>query len=135
VQSEKTQAVIGKCSGALKLPAVDLNVKTGFVSLIFTPLDDLPLATSKRILITALARDKQSGAKYSDNGTKLLSTGTAPLLLEPVQATIKIAGVPPASVRPLDHYGVPMKSSLAADKTGTFTIDGHSRAYYYEVRR
>ncbi|HWB04572.1 MAG TPA: hypothetical protein VG796_16205 [Verrucomicrobiales bacterium] len=134
VGSAKTQGVIGKCGGAVKLPAVDLEVKTEFVSLLFTPLDDQPLANSKHILITALGQDKQTGAKYSDDGTKLLSTGTAPLLLEPVQATIRIAGAAPAMVRPLDHYGVPMKSTLEV-KDGKFTIDGRSRAYYYEVSR
>jgi hypothetical protein len=136
VYTDKTQAVLGNCGGAtFHLPAVELTVKTGFVSIIFTPLDDQPLAASKRILITALARDQQSGAKYSDDGTKLLATGTAPLLLEPVQATVKFAGAPPASICPLDHYGVPKKETLTADNSGSFTIDGRYRAYYYEVRR
>ncbi|HEX2749144.1 MAG TPA: hypothetical protein VHM91_14150, partial [Verrucomicrobiales bacterium] len=134
VGSVKTQGVIGKCGGPLKLPAVDLDVKTGFVSVIFTPLDDQPLAKSKHILITALGQDKQTGAKYSDDGTKLLSTGTAPLLMEPVQATIKLAGTAPSKVRPLDYYGVPMKTALEI-KDGAFVIDGRSRAYYYEVLR
>jgi hypothetical protein len=134
VQSEKTQGIVGKPGGTVKLPAVDLDIKTPFVSLIFTPLDDQPLALSKHILITALGRDKQTGAKYSDDGTKLLSVGTAPLLLEPVQASIKIAGSAPVKVRPLDHYGVPMKSTVDV-KDGVISIDGRSRAYYYEVRR
>jgi hypothetical protein len=135
VLTEKTQGVIGKAAGAVKLPAVELKVKTGFVSLIFTPLDDLPLAQSKSILITALAQDKQTGAKYSDDGTKLLSVGTAPLLLEPVEATIRIAGAAPVSVTPADHYGMPMKSKLAVEAGGAFQIDGRSRAYYYHVQR
>ncbi len=134
VGSAKTQGVIGKCAGPVKLPAADLDIKTGFVSVLFTPLDDLPLAKSRRILITALAQDKQTGAKYSEDGTKLLSTGTAPLLMEPVQATIRLAGAAPVSVRPLDHYGVPLKTPVDV-KDGTITIDGRSRAYYYEVRR
>jgi hypothetical protein len=54
--------------------------------------------------------------------------------MEPVQATIKLAGTAPAKVRPLDHYGVPMKSALEI-KDGAFAIDGRSRAYYYEVLR
>jgi len=129
--------VIGKTgNGAFTLPGVTATFKTPFVSTIFTPLDDLPLAESKHILITALAQDKQSGARYNGDGTRLEATGTAPLLLEPVQALFKFAGAKPTSVTPCDHYGVPMAGkalTIAAD--GSFSIDGAWRAYYYEVKR
>jgi hypothetical protein len=110
VRSPKTQGVIGKTNAGepFQLPAASVTFKTPFVSTIFTPLDDATLAQSKHILITALAQDKQSGTRYNANGTQLESTGTAPLLLEPVQATIKLAGPTPANVTPCDHYGVPM---------------------------
>ena len=141
IQTERTQGVIGK-GGAIQLTAAGrgplmtrLEIKTPFVSLLFTPLDDLPLAQSRHVLITALARDRQTGSRYSENGKSLLAAGTAPLLLEPVQATIKLAGPPPISIRPLDPYGVPKKETLKAGKDGSFQIDGRSRAYYYEVRR
>jgi hypothetical protein len=108
VRSPKTQAIIGRPGvSAISLPGVTATVKTPFVSLIFTPLDDLSLADSKRILITALAQDKQSGSRYNADGTKLESTGTSPLMLEPVQANLKFSGAKPASVVPCDHYGVP----------------------------
>src|SRR5690606_10214537 len=67
VRSDKTQAVIGFASGAaIELPDVHVNVDTPFVSLIFTPLDNAPLEQSRQILITALARDKQTGSQFSD---------------------------------------------------------------------
>ncbi len=135
VNSGKTKAAIGKLRGTIGLGETEMKVQPVFASILFTPLDDAPLAQSKHILITALARDKQTGAKYSDDGTKLLATGTAPLLLEPVQASIKLAGPPPVSIRPLDHYGVPKKETVPVAADGTFQIDGRYRAYYYEVRR
>jgi hypothetical protein len=67
---------------------------------------------SKRILITALAQDKQSGTRYSADGRTLEATGTPPLLLEPVQATVKFGGAKPAKVTPCDHYGVPLAQRL-----------------------
>ena len=137
VQTPKTQAVIGRPgTGAFTLPGVVVSFKTPFVSTIFSPLDDLPLAQSRHILITALAQDQQTGTRYSADGTRLEATGTAPLLLEPVQAAIKFTGAKPASVTPCDHYGVPLTGKsvpVAAD--GSFTIDGTYRAYYYEVKR
>ncbi|RYD81989.1 MAG: hypothetical protein EOP84_10145 [Verrucomicrobiaceae bacterium] len=136
IHAPKTQAVIGKTAdGSFQLPGVSASFKTPFVSVIFTPLDDQPLAQSKRILITALAQDKQAGARYTPDGTRLEATGTAPLLLEPVQATLKFAGQKPAQVRALDHYGVPTGKTVPIGDDGSIVIDGTYRAYYYEVTR
>ncbi len=141
VKTPKTQAIIGKgrigssTSSTISLPAATLELKTDFVSLIFTPLDDLPLEQSKQILLTALARDKQTGATYSPDGSKLLTTGTAPLLLEPVQAKILLKGDKPKTVRPLDHYGVPMEKKVTVSGDGSFAIHGEFQAYYFEILR
>ncbi len=136
VHTPKTQAVIGRAQGqSFQLPGVTAEFKTPFVSVIFTPLDDLPLAQSKHILITALAQDKQSSARYNDEGTRLESTGTAPLLLEPVQATLRFAGAKPAQVRALDPYGVPHGKTVPVAADGSFAIDGTYQAYYYDVIR
>lgn len=137
VHAAKTQAIIGRPgSEPIALPGVTATIKTPFVSLLFTPLDDAPLAQSKHILITALAQDKQTGARYSADGTRLEAAGTAPLLLEPVQASLRFAGGKPASVAPCDPYGVPMAGkSVPIGADGTFAIDGTWRAYYYEVKR
>ena len=137
VETPKTQALIGRPGeGEIELPDVVAQFRTPFVSTIFTPLDDLPLAQSQRILITALAQDKQSGSRYSPDGAQLESVGTAPLLLEPVQATIRIRGAKPKRVTPCDHYGVPIPNvTVPVADDGRFEIDGRFRAYYYEVRR
>jgi len=136
VHTPKTQAVIGRAQGqTFQLPGVSAEFKTPFVSVIFTPLDDLALAQSRHILITALAQDKQSGARYNADGTNLESTGTAPLLLEPVQATLKFAGAKPTQVRALDHYGAPTGRTVPVNPDGSIVIDGTYRTYYYDVVR
>ena len=136
VHSQKTQAVIGKTGGqTFRLPGVVVKFQTPFVSTIFTPLDNLPLAQSKRILITALAQDKQTGTQYNADGSRLEAVGTAPLLLEPVQATLRFAGGKPTGARALDHYGVPTGKALPIADDGSVTIDGSCRAYYYEITR
>ncbi len=136
VHTPKTEAIIGRTNGqTFKLPAVTATFKTPFVSVIFTPLDDLPLAESRHILITALAQDKQTSARYNADGTALEAVGTAPLLLEPVQAALKFAGAKPAQVRALDHYGVPTGKTVPIAPDGGISIDGTYRAYYYDVTR
>ncbi len=136
VRSEKTQAIIGFVGGQpVKLPSVQAAIKTPFVSLIFTPLDNEPLADSRRILITALARDKQTGAEFNADWSKLLQVGGPPLLMEPVEATLLLSGSIPASVKPLDGYGIPTEQSVPIGADGSFAIDGRYQAYYYEVKR
>jgi hypothetical protein len=135
VQTDKTQAVIGFAGGgSYDLPGADVKVKTPFVSLIFTPLDDKPLTKSTHILITAMAQDKQTGTRYNADGTELLDAGAPPLLMEPVQATITFKGAPIASVKTVDVYGVPTAVGVAHDGN-TVTIDGRYSTYYYEVTR
>jgi hypothetical protein len=136
VHTPKTQAIIGRTNGqTFRLPGVTATFKTPFVSVIFTPLDDQPLAESRHILITALAQDKQTGARYNADGTILESTGTAPLLLEPVQASLQFAGAKPVKVRALDHYGAPNGKMVPVGADGSVVIDGTYRAYYYDVMR
>jgi len=135
VRSDKTQGIIGFAGGrSFELPAVKAEVRTPFVSLLFTPLDDNPLADSKHILITAMARDRQKGARYNMDGSKLLDVGSPPLMMEPVQATLTLDGPPIESVRVVDIYGVPTERQVEREGN-TFDIDGRYATYYYEVKR
>ena len=64
---------------------------------------------------------------------RVLDNGKPPIMLEPVKATIAIAGRPIAAVNVLDHDGKRTGKTLDATD-GTFTIDGtRDKALYYEV--
>ena len=81
-----------------------------------------------------MARDKQQGAVYSDDGTELIECGGPPLLLEPVQAGLTFKGDPLTSAKVVDVYGV--LTTREVERTGnTFSIDGRYATYYYEVKR
>lgn len=136
LSAPKTQAIIGRAGGeTIELPGVTATITTPFVSLIFTPLDNIELAKSKHILITAIAQDKQTGAEYNEDGTRLLKMGGPPLLMEPVQATIQFKGSAPREVNVLDVYGVPTGRKVKTKADGSFHIDGTYATYYYEVLR
>jgi hypothetical protein len=135
VLAPKTQAVIGFAGGRkIELPAVTVEIATPFVSLIFTPLDDRPLAASRNVLITAMARDRQDGTEYDGERTRLLRAGTPPLFLEPVRARIAFAGDAPQAVEALDIHGVPTGRRIPVE-AGAFAIDGRYQACYYQVKR
>lgn len=136
LRAPKTQAIVGRAGGKdFDLPGVSATVKTPFVSMIFTPLDDRALAESRHVLITAMARDTQADARYSEDGTQLLQVGGPPLLMEPVEATILLKGPAPRAVNVLDVYGVPTGQAVATETDGSFALGGQYRAYYYEVTR
>ena len=135
VHTDKTQGIIGFAGGGTYyLPGVNVKVTTPFVSLLFTPLDDKPLIQSSHILITAMARDSQTGTRYNADGTKLLDPGRPPLLMEPVQAVLEFKGDPITSAKAVDIFGVPTETQVE-HKANTLTIDGRYATYYYEVKR
>lgn len=131
----KTHAVIGKAGGSsFDLEGVRISVKTDFVSIICTPLDNRDLMDSEHILITAMARDKQTGTQYSADRKRLVIVGGPPLLMEPVQATFEFRGSPVREVKALDIYGVPTGEKVDVPDN-VFAIDGTYASYYYEVTR
>ncbi len=135
LSAPKSQAIIGFAGGGdYDLPAVKASIKTNFCSLLFTALDDQPVAESKHILITAMARDKQTNAQYNDDGTQLTAIGSPPLLMEPVEATLTFKGPPITSVKTVDIYGVPTATTVPVNGN-LVKIDGTFKTYYYEVRR
>ena len=55
------------------LKYVILALTAAAFSLLLTPLDDQELVKSSKILITAMARDKQTGAAYSGDGRRIVT--------------------------------------------------------------
>jgi hypothetical protein len=132
VRSAATQGVIGWAGGnSYALGDFSVDVSTDFVSLLFTALDGETLASARRVLVTAMARDRQVGAEYDTGGKNLDEVGGPPLLLEPVQASITPTTGVVLSVTPLDPYGVPGEDTVTLEGDGRFTIDGRYRATHY----
>ncbi|MDA3959574.1 MAG: hypothetical protein PF961_02205 [Planctomycetota bacterium] len=136
IHSPRSAGVVGFAAGHnYTLGALEVrDVVTPFVSLLVTSLDGRDIIDSRRILVTALARDRQTDASFSDDGSQLLSPGSAPLLLEPVQATLAFSGKPIRSVRACDLHGVPRGESLEITNN-RFRIDGRFTSFYYYVER
>jgi hypothetical protein len=135
VNTAGTTAVVGFTGGKEQtLGDVKIQLDTPFASLFLTALDpDENLATGKRALISVLARQSNSGFTYFAPDNKVLKNGGPPILLEPVKATVAVAGRAVASVNVLDHDGRRTGQTLSVID-GKFTIDGaKDGAIYYEV--
>jgi hypothetical protein len=135
VNTPGTKAVVGFAEGKEQtLGDLKVRLDCPFASLFLTSLErDADLASGKRALITALARQSNTGFSYFAPDHRVLNNGRAPILLEPVKATITIAGRPVASVNVLDHDGRRTGRTVPV-MDGRFLLDGaKERAIYYEV--
>ncbi len=135
VDTDGTKAVVGFAEGQVqKLGDVDITLQCPYASVFLTALDrNATLANDGAALISAVARGCNSGFTYFSPDNHILSNGKAPIMLEPVKATIHISGRTVAGVRVLDQDGRPTMGTVPV-KDGAFTIDtGRDHALYYQV--
>ncbi|HEY7157611.1 MAG TPA: hypothetical protein VH575_26885, partial [Gemmataceae bacterium] len=123
VNTRGTKAVVGFARGKeLTLGDVKVRLDSPFASFFITALDrGSDLADGKRALITALARQSNTGFTYFTPDHKVLNNGRAPILLEPVKATVSLKGRPIAAVNVLDHDGRRTDRTLPVTE-GRFTL-------------
>lgn len=133
VNTKGTQGLVGFAEGK-KVELNDLNLQTSnpFAVILVTSLEpDKPIDTSGRILITTIARVKNTGMKYNDDYTELLEVGGAPLLIEPVKVNLELKRKGKFTVHALDHLGRKTGETLKP-KGRKITLDGNkSGAFYY----
>ena len=104
-----------------------------YASLFLTALDKRStLATTQTALLSAVARSCNSGSRVFSPEEKMVANGKAPILLEPVKATITV-GRDISTVNLLDQDGRRTGRTLPVHAR-QFTIDGaKDKALYYEV--
>jgi hypothetical protein len=135
VNTAATKAVVGFAGGKEQtLGNVEVRLDSPFASVFLTALESgKDLADGKRALLTVLARQCNTGFTYFTPDNRVLKNGGPPILLEPVKATVTIAGRPIEAVNVLDHDGRRSGRTLAVTE-GRFTLDGaKDKAIYYEV--
>ncbi len=135
VNTPGTKAVVGFAKNKPQhLGDVTIEVQCPYASVFLTATQPgAPLTTAKTALLSAVARNCNSGFKYFAVDGKTLDNGKAPILLEPVKATVTLTDRPVAAVNVLDHSGRRSGKTLPVTN-GHFTIDGaKDQALYYEV--
>jgi hypothetical protein len=135
VNTPATKAVVGFAEGkTLPLGSVTIRPASPYASIFLTAQEkNATLATTKSALLSVVARNCNTGFKYFAIDSKTLDNGKGPMLLEPVKASIQIAGRSISVVNLLDHDGRRTGKTLPV-QNGGFTIDGsRDHALYYEV--
>ncbi len=134
IDTEGTQAVVGFANEEIcELGDVTIQPQSRFGAIYVSAAGpDETIASADRILITAIARARNTGMKIlGDN--KLLDQGKGPIVMEPVKAEITLRREGSPSVTVLDHNGRKTSSKIPVKK-GVFTIDGaQTKTCYYLV--
>ncbi len=129
-----TKAVVGFADGqTAHLGEVTITPQSRFGAIYVTgqaPTDDI--ATGKGLLVVAIARARNTGEKVFQD-SRILNRGKAPVVMEPVKATIKIDRPGRATVHVLGQDGSMTDRTLPVEN-GQFTIDGaRDKTPYYLV--
>jgi hypothetical protein len=135
IDTPGTKAVVGFSEGQqCQLGEVTIATQSPFSAIYVTAQEpDKDIATSKKLLITAIARARNTGMKFNDAGDGLLDRGKPPILMEPVKATITLSRPGTPKLVLLDHDGLRTQTTLPVEN-GTFTMDGaRDKTPYYLI--
>ena len=135
IDTDGTKAVVGFGAGrTYQLGQVMITPQTPYASIILTAMEKgATLANAKSALLTAIARTESTGFTYNTLNGRMMSPGTSPLLVEPVQADIAISGRGIAAVNVLSQNGALTGTTLPV-RNGTIHLDtGKDKTMYYQV--
>jgi hypothetical protein len=131
-----TKAVVGWAHGRkLALGNVSLEPTSTYGALYVTVRG--PQGTTenaKDLLIVAMGRARNTGQKFSPDGSAMLERGAGPIVMEPVRARVALRRAGTPQVFALDHDGK-MTATKIPVQNGAFEIDGaRDKTPYYLVR-
>ena len=135
VDTPGTKAVVGFAGGkTAKLGNITIAVASPYASIFLTALAKTRRWPQRRAPCSPPSPATATPASNTSRPIpSVIDNGKPPILLEPVKATITIAGRKVAAVNILDHNGRRTGKTLPV-KNGQFTINGaQDKALYYEV--
>jgi hypothetical protein len=92
IDTPRTKAAYGFLgeAGTVQLTGLALNVKTDFATVAISSLTGDPIDRSESLLLSAVGRCDNSGAKYDDEHKRQYDYGHPPVLIEPIEAEISL---------------------------------------------
>jgi hypothetical protein len=137
LDTKGTQGLIGFAQNRTqRFSNLSLQVENPFAVVLVTSLEKgKNIATAKRLLITTMARARNTGMQYSEDKKKLLDVGQSPVLLEPVSGTIIFQNPIGMRVYVLDHSGNRTGTEVPVHNGTVVLVGARYKAIYYEVVR
>ncbi|TVQ05662.1 MAG: hypothetical protein EA359_02540 [Balneolaceae bacterium] len=136
VNSGGTKGVVGFAGGIEHdLGSIQISTDNEFAVILMTAIEkNESIEQAERVLITTIARGKNSGMKYNEDGSELLEVGEAPVLMEPVTFNLAITNRNRPILHVLDHSGNRTGQTIPPDENGAYRIYGsETTTIYYEL--
>jgi hypothetical protein len=135
INTDATKAIVGFSKDqTFELENVTIQPKNHFSVIYLTAKEfNKDINSSKKILVVAIARARNTGMKLNESEDQILDRGESPILMESVRAkiTLKRPGLP--MVYLLDHDGLQTQKTLPV-QNNTFEIDGNrDKTCYYLI--
>jgi len=141
INSPSTQGATGRIgTKPIELEDVSIVSQTSFATIVLTSLDSLPIAQSSLMLLTTVGRAENTGMAWNPDSTSVSDDwGEAPVLMQPIDATITLSLIGPDEIAlsPLSSAGESREwISVLPDSSGAFTfeINGSYETPWYAVR-
>jgi hypothetical protein len=127
--------------GKITLKGLELEVATDYAVIALGSLTDQSLEDSASILVTAVGRCQNSDVQLSMDGNRMLHPGKHPMLIEPIEAVIRLRTNHPAlKVFVISEHGELVSRLPVEWKDGILTFkigkqpEFHPSTIYYLVR-
>ena len=95
---------------------LSLDIENPFSAVQLSSLDDQPIATSRRLLLTTTALATNTGIRWKDDRQTLAAWGEGPTVIEPVRGHVLLTGLEdvdgPLTVTGLTVTGRPAAESI-----------------------
>ncbi|MBI9070268.1 MAG: hypothetical protein JEY94_01635 [Melioribacteraceae bacterium] len=135
VNTDGTQAVIGFAKDKkVQLSDLNITIKNNFANVLVSSLEKgKSIAESEALLITTIARARNSGMKFNSDKTEIIEVGNSPILIEPVIVDVELKKHHKAKLYVLDHMGQRTENVIEISNN-KIRIDGVKfRTIYYEL--
>ncbi|MCK9478449.1 MAG: DUF4886 domain-containing protein [Firmicutes bacterium] len=139
VDTAKTKAAAGFIDGnTISLCGANIHSSNNYATIAVTSIDGENLGDSGNILISAMARYRNTGMEINETGTVLTQKGSEPILMEPVEGKVELDVRGNYKAYALTSSGerssqVPV-SRNAADML-VLNLSGNYKTTYYELVR
>ncbi|AHM63138.1 hypothetical protein D770_24465 [Flammeovirgaceae bacterium 311] len=118
----------------ISLGDIQLQTYNPFTVVLLTSLEkDKNMAEAESWLVTTLARARNTGMEYDSDKQMLLAPGSAPVLLEAVDAELLFRGRKPKWAYVLDHTGRRTSQKIRLKKNKLSLLGSKYKTLYYEV--
>ncbi len=139
MNTPRAQAVSGYTSGkAIELDDVKFEINNYHATAYLNSVDDAPLYSSKKILLTVIGDTRNTGQVMSDDEKTLENGGTAPILVEPITGKVTIKTNTRITVKAVTPNGKVVPTFIPTTKTDggyTFEMKSQYKTMYYQITR